>query len=48
MALNKVNNLSTNKEVHQFQVACVSYIYLKNNKEFKEKIDKRLSTKILW
>ena len=40
-----MKNFSTDKEVYQFQVACVSYIYLKQNKAFKEQIDKCLSTK---
>ena len=35
--------LSTKKEVYQFQVACISYLNLRQNKEFKEKIDKCLS-----
>ena len=39
MARKKVNNLSINKEFYQFKVACVSYLNLKQDKEFKEKID---------
>ena len=31
------------KEVYLFQVACVSYLNLKQNKAFREKIDKCLS-----
>ena len=44
MAHKKAKNLSTNKEVYQFQVACVLYINLEQNKAFKEKIDKFLFT----
>ena len=40
MTLNKVNNFSTEKEVYKFQVACVSYLNLKQNKALKKKIDK--------
>ena len=43
MSRKKVNNLSTKKEVYQFQVACVSYMSLRKNKEFKEQIGKCLS-----
>ena len=42
MTLNKVNNFSTEKEVYKFQVACVSYLNLKQNKAFKDKIIKCL------
>ena len=45
MARKKVNNLSTNKEFYQFQVAYVSYLYLKQNKSLKDQIDKFLYTK---
>ena len=43
MSHKKVKNFSTNKEVYQFQVACVSNLNLKQNKVFKEKVDKCLS-----
>ena len=43
MARNKVNNLSTKKEVYQFKVECVSYLNLRQNKALKEQIDKHLS-----
>ena len=36
MARKKVNNLSTKKEVYQFQVACVSYLNLRQKKAFKD------------
>ena len=45
MAFRKVRNFSTLKQVYQFQVACVSYIYLKQKKSLKEKIDNFLYTK---
>ena len=38
MARKKSKKFSTNREVYQFQVACVSYLNLKKNKAFKEKI----------
>ena len=44
IARKKVNNLSANKEFYQFQVACVSYLILKQSKAFKERIDRCLST----
>ena len=43
IARKKVNKFSTKKEFYQFQVACVSYLNLKQNKALKEKIDKCLS-----
>ena len=45
---NKVDNLLTNKEVYQFQDACVSYLNIKQNKVFMEQIDKCLSTQFYW
>ena len=45
MARNNVNNSSTNKDVYQFQVACLSCINLKQKQSLKEKIDNCLSTK---
>ena len=44
MARNKVIQFSTNKQVYQFQVACVSYLNLKQNKTLKEKNDTFSST----
>ena len=38
MERKKVKNLSTNKEVYQFQVACVSYIYLKKTRHSRRKL----------
>ena len=43
MACKKVNDLSKEKEEYQFEVACVSYLNLKQNKAFKEDVDKCLS-----
>ena len=42
MERKEVNNLSTNKEFYQFQVAIVTYMKLKQNKAFEEKIHKCL------
>ena len=44
MACKKVNDLFTKKEDYQFQVGCVSYFNLKQNKAIKEKFDKCLSS----
>ena len=44
MARKKLNNLSTKKEDYKYQDACVSYLNLKQNKAFKEKVYKYLST----
>ena len=43
MAHKTVNQLFMKKEYYQFQVACVSYLNLKQNKPFKEQVDKFLS-----
>ena len=43
MAHKKVNNLSTKKEYYQFQVPYLSYLNLKQNKEFKEQAQILLS-----
>ena len=40
-----MNNFSTRKEDYQFQVECVSYLNLKQNKTFMEQVDKCLSYK---
>ena len=45
MERKKVKFFSTKKQVYQLQVACVSYLNLIENKEFKEKIDKHLTQK---
>ena len=42
MVRKKVNIFSMKKEYYQFQVACLSYMNLKNNKAFKEQVDKCL------
>ena len=39
----KVNKVSTKKEVYQFEVSCVLYLTLTQNKAFKEQIYKCLS-----
>ena len=38
-----MKDISTNNEVYQFIASCVSYPKLRQNKAFKEKIDKCLS-----
>ena len=43
MTRKKVINLSKKKEDYQFQVACVLYLNLRQNKELKEQFDKFLS-----
>ena len=43
MSRKNVNNWSTKKEVHQFKVACVSYMNLIQSKAFKEQIYKCMS-----
>ena len=42
MAHNKANNLSMKKEDYKFKFSGVSYLNLKQNKSFKEQIDKCL------
>ena len=45
MAFKKVNNLSKKKEDYQFKFGCMSYLNLKQNKAFKEQVDKCLSSR---
>ena len=45
MARKKVNNLSMKKEEYQFKFGRMSYLDLKQNKVFKEKVYKCLSYK---
>ena len=45
MAHNKANNLSTKKEDYKFNCSGVSYLNLKQNKSFKEKVGKCLYNK---
>ena len=43
MARKKVRNISMKNEVYQFQVACVSYMSLRQNNAFKYQIDNCMS-----
>ena len=45
MASKKVDNFSKEKEDYQFQVVCMLYLNLKDNKSFKDQVDKILSSK---